>query len=63
MYKVLKKGLHRFAHINNPVYVCEKDRAVTTDEENRKIVPQKGETDKKVSFFYHTYKDECVRKI
>ena len=45
------------------MYGCEKDRVVTTDEENPKIVPQKGEIDKIVSFFYHTYKGEGARKI
>ena len=63
IYRVLKKGIYGFAHINDPVYGCEKDRLVTTDEENPKIVPQKGETDKIVSFFYHTYKCEGARKI
>ena len=32
VYWVLKKGIYRFAHINYPVYGCEKDRIVTTDE-------------------------------
>ena len=41
----------------------EKDRAVTTDEGNLKIVPQKGEIDKIVSFFYHMYKGEDTRKM
>ena len=63
IYRILKKGIYGFAHINNPVYGCEKDRVVTTDEENREIVPQKGQTDKIVSFFYHTYKGEGARKI
>ena len=45
------------------MYGCEKDRVVTTDEGNPKIVPQKGEIDKIVSFFYHTYKGEGARKI
>ena len=63
IYQVLKKGVYGFAHINDPVYGCEKDRVVTTDEENPKIVPQKGEIDKIVSFFYHTFKDEDARKI
>ena len=62
-YRVLKKGIYGFAHINDPVYGCEKDRVVTTNEENPKIVPQKGEIDKIVSFFYHTYKGEGARKI
>ena len=44
------------------MYGCEKD-AVTTDEENPKIVPQKGEIDKIVSLFYHTYKGEGARKM
>ena len=57
------KERYGFAHINDPVYGCEKDRVVTTDEENPEIVPQKGETDKIVSFFYHTYKGEGARKI
>ena len=34
-----------------------------TDEESSKIVPQKGEIDKIVSFFHHAYKDEAARKI
>ena len=63
IYRVLKKGLYGFAHINDPVYSCEKDRVVTTDEGNPKIVPQKGEIDKIVSFFYHTYKGDGARKI
>ena len=48
---------------NDPVYGCEKDRITTTDEENPKIVPQTGEIDKIVSFFYHTYKGEGARKM
>ena len=40
-----------------------KNRVVITDEENPKIVPQKGEIDKRVSFIYHTYKSEGARKI
>ena len=63
IYRVLKKGIYGSAHINDPVYGCEKDCVVTTDEENPKIVPQKGEIDEIVSFFYHTHKDEGVRKI
>ena len=49
VYRVLKKVVYEFARINDPVYGCEKDRVVTTDEENSKIVPQKGEIDKIVS--------------
>ena len=45
------------------MYGCEKDRVVTTEEENRNIVPQKGEIDKVVSLFYHTYKAEGARKM
>ena len=45
------------------MYGCEKDRAVTTGEENRKIVPQIGETDKIVSFIYHTYQGESAQRI
>ena len=56
IYRVLKKGVYEFASISDPVYGCEKDRVVTTDEENPKIVSQKGQTDKTVSFFYHAYK-------
>ena len=63
IYRVLKKGIYGFAHISDPVYGCEKDRVITTDEGNPKIVPQKGEIDKIVSFFYHTYKGEGARKI
>ena len=63
IYRVLKKGIYGFAHINDPVYGYEKDRVVTTDEENPKIVPQKGEIDKIVSFFYHAYEGEGARKI
>ena len=59
---VLKKGIYGFPHINDPVYGCEKDLAVTTDEENPKIVPQKGDIDKIVSFFYHTFKGEGAQK-
>ena len=62
-YRVLKEGICKFARINDPVYGCEKDRVITTDKENPKIVPQKGKTDKTVSFFYHTYKSEGARKI
>ena len=54
VYRVLKKVVYEFVRINDPVYGCEKDRVVTIDEENSKIVPQKGEIDKIVSFFYHT---------
>ena len=49
--------------MNSPVYGCEKDRVVTTDVENQKLVHQKGEIDKIVSFFYHMYKGEGARKI
>ena len=57
IYRVLKKGIYGFARINDPVYGCKKDRVVTDeDEENPKILPQRGEIDKIVSFFYHTYK-------
>ena len=65
LYWVLKKGIYEFVHINNPVYGCEKDLVVTTNEENPKIVPQIGEIDKIVSFSYHTYKGayEGVPKI
>ena len=63
IYRVLKKGIYGFAHINDPAYGCDKDRGVIADEENPKIVPQKGEIDKIVSFFYHTYKGEGARKI
>ena len=45
------------------MYDCEKDRVITADKENPKIVTQKGEIDKTVSFFYHTYKGEGARKI
>ena len=62
IYRVLKKGIYEFTHINDPVYGCEKDRVVTKDEENPKIVPRKGEIDKIVSFFYHTYKGEGAKK-
>ena len=44
--------------MNAPVYGCEKERVATTDKENPKILPQKGEIDNVVSFFYHTYKGE-----
>ena len=40
-----------------------KRRITTADEENPKIVPQTGEIDKIVSFFYHTYKGEGRRKM
>ena len=63
IYRVLNKGLYGIAHINGPVYGCEKDCVITTDEENPKIITQKGETDKTVSFFYPTYKGEGARKI
>ena len=63
IHRVLNKGIYGFAHINYPVYSCEKDRVVTTDDENKKIVPQKGEINKIVSFFYHTYRDEGALKI
>ena len=61
IHRVLNKGIYGFAHIYDPVYGCEKDRV--KDEENPKIVPQKGEIDQIVSFFYHTYKGEGARKI
>ena len=63
LYRVLKKGIYGFAHINDSVYGCNKDLVVTTDEENPKIVPQNGEIDKIVSFFYHNYEGEGARKI
>ena len=63
IYRVLKKVICEFARINDPVYDCIKDRVVTTDEENPKIIPRKGEIDKIVSFFYHTYKGEGAEKI
>ena len=53
-YRILKKGTYEFARMNDPVYGYEKDCVVTADEENPKAVPQKGEIDKIVSFFYHT---------
>ena len=56
IYWVLKKSIYEFTHINYPVYSCEKDRVITTDEGNPKIVPQKGEIDKIVSFFYYSIK-------
>ena len=62
IYRVLKKVICEFARINDPVYDCIKDRVVTTDEENPKIIPRKGEIDKIVSFFYHTYKGEGAKK-
>ena len=52
------KKVYEYARINNSVYGCGKDCVVTTDEENSKIVPQKGEINKTVSFFYHTYKGD-----
>ena len=45
------------------MYSCEKDRVFITDEGNPKKVPQKGEIDKIVSFFYHKYKGDGARKI
>ena len=63
IYRVLKKSIYEFARINNPVYGCEKDSVVATDEENPKIVLLKGEIDKIVSFFCHTYNREGARKI
>ena len=63
IYRVLKKGVYGFAHFSDPVYGCEKDCVIITDEGNPKIVPQKGEIDQIVSFFYHTYKGEGARKI
>ena len=45
------------------MYGCKKDRVVTTEEENPKIVPQKAEIDKMVSFFYHTYKGQGARNL
>ena len=58
IYQVLQRGTYEFACINDPVYGCEKDRVVTTDKENPKIIPQKVEIENVVSFFYHTYKGE-----
>ena len=52
IYRILKKGIYGFARINDPVYGCEKDRVVTTDEENPKLVPQKGETDSSILLSY-----------
>ena len=62
-YRVLKKGIYGFVHINNPVYGWEKDWFVTIDKENPKIVPQKREIDKIVLFFYHAYKSEGAEKM
>ena len=42
IYRVLKKGLYEFAHINNSMYGCEKDCVVTTDEKNPKKNNSKG---------------------
>ena len=63
IYRVLKKGIYGFAYTNDLVYGCKKDRVVTTEEENPKIVPQKAEIDKMVSFFYHTYKGQGARNL
>ena len=63
IHRVLKKGIYGFAQINDPVYGCEKDRVVTRDEDNPKIIPQKGKIDKIVSFFYHTCEGEGARNI
>ena len=63
IYRVLKKSIYEFARISDPVYGCERDSVVATDEENPKIVLLKGEIDKIVSFFCHTYKPEGARKI
>ena len=50
IYRVPKKGLYEFAHINDPVYGCGKDGVATTDEENPKKITQKEEIDQIVSF-------------
>ena len=63
IYRLLKKGIYEFTRITDPVYGCEKESAVATDKENPKIVLLKGEIDKIVSFFCHTYKREGARKI
>ena len=63
IYQIRKKGIYEFAHINDSVYGCEKDCVVTANEENPKLVTQRDEMDKIVSFFYHTYKGEGARKI
>ena len=63
IYRVLKKSIYEFSRINDPVDGCEKDSVVATDKENPKIVLLKGEIDKIVSFFCHTYKREGARKI
>ena len=52
IYRILKKGIHGFVRINDPVYGREKDRVVTTDEQNPKLVPQKGETDSFILLSY-----------
>ena len=56
-------GIYEFAGINDPAYGCQKDRVFTTDEENPKIVPKKGEIDEIVSFVDYAYRGEGARKI
>ena len=63
IYQIQKKGIYEFAHINDSVYGCKKDCVVTANEENPKLVTQRDEMDKIVSFFYHIYKGEGERKI
>ena len=50
-HHVLNKDIYGFAPINYPVYGFEKDRVVTADDENQKVVPQKGEIDKRLHSF------------
>ena len=63
IYRILKKGIYGFNRTNDPVYGCEKDRVVTTGEENPKIKPQKGEINKTVLVFYYKYKSEAMSEV
>ena len=56
-YWIIKKGSYDFAHVIYRFFFFK------TDEGNSKIVPQKGEIDKIVSFFHHAYKNKAARKI
>ena len=62
IYRVLKNDLYEFAHIRDPVYCCEKDSVVTTDEGNQKKKQNKTKKLKRMKlirkfhFFYPTYK-------
>ena len=38
-------------------------KKIALSQQKKKIVPQKAEIDKMVSFFYHTYKGQGARNL